>query len=202
MYDYAFVLLALSGHASRTWTRHGRQVLERYERGATSIRDLGRDPGTHVHACNGSRCVAGTPSRIAAIAPLEGRRSPRLMRSSRTVRQTQCCHALDRAQHLLALFAHAGDGEQRDGGPFAVESDARRRAVQFYSASERALRASLSPGARPSLLYPHRLDPKKARPLNYKGNRGPSHPCGVEENAVRAARFPALVSQMQQTGIG
>ena len=39
-------------------------------------------------------------------------------------------HALDREHHLLAVFAHADDDEERDGGRFAVEPHAHHGAVE------------------------------------------------------------------------
>ena len=46
---------------------------------------------------------------------------------------TLAAHALDRQQDLLAVRAHADDDEQRDGGRFAVEPNAHRRAVENQS---------------------------------------------------------------------
>src|SRR6202040_152473 len=83
----------------------------------------------------------GTPSQTTAMALSSpgapstmrnsGRRKPRLMRSSRTMRQASVLSPpIDREQHLLAVLAYAKDDKERDESRFAVEPHAHHCAVQ------------------------------------------------------------------------
>jgi hypothetical protein len=81
---------------------------------------------------DGGDGLVSSPGAPSAVRN-SGRRSPRLMRSVRTVRQASAlspAHAFDREQHLLGVRAHAENNEQRDRGRLTVKPHANDGAVE------------------------------------------------------------------------
>ena len=117
-----------------------------------------------------------------------GGRKPRLMRSSRTVRQASCsaAHALDREQHLLAVLAHAKDDKERDSSRFAVEPHAHHCAVEnephvrFFGKRAGATRPSRSS---PCASSAHRILADRAAK---QGSECAAHPACVGAGKVGA----------------